>query len=300
MTSEIEEQSALVVASDGAEREAIVRELSAMRSRGKSMLTSVTQASDPYDAIRLFHRSPASLVVFSLEGCQRRDAACLRQMRRVSPGVRVLLVASQGLRRHVPTFLNAGGDSVIFSPFYTDEIRLLSRSLLRSDAADPLTGIPNRAAGNAALAREMSHAGVEGDKRNRPRTTLGFGLLDLDHFKRFNTEYGYAEADRVLRKVARTIRDGFRITDVVFRWGGEEIVVLLTGLPPDEEAARRGACEKLNRVRRAVADLSIRLWDKNRKRCMEHVTLSGGLSLHPFDSSNESAGVGEGALRHGQ
>jgi|GEM_PF-6478907 len=285
MTGESQVQSALVVASNRLERRAIVQALRAVKIRGRRALASITEASEPYDAIGIFHAAPSDLVAFSLQGFERRDSACLRQMRRVSPGVRVLLVATQEQRADVPTWLRAGGDSLIFSPFHADELRLLGRSLLRSDAVDPLTGLPNRPAGDTALAREMSATGSSDERRRRPPTTLGFGLLDLDRFKLVNTRYGYAEADRVLRKVAGAVREGFRISDVVTRWGGEEFVVLLTGLPADAEEARRHACVKLDRVRAAIEALPIVLQDKAGKRHTVHVTLSGGLSLHPHETA---------------
>ena len=284
MTVDSHGQTALVVASDRLERRAIVQALKEVKIRGRRALQSITEASEPYDAIGIFHRDPTNLVVFSLQGFERRDAACLRQMRRVSPGVRTLLVAAQQHRPDVPTFLRAGGDSLISSPFHPDELRLLARSLLRSDAVDPLTGLPNRSAGDTALAREMAYAGASDERRHRLPATLGFGLLDLDRFKKVNTAFGYAEADRVLRKVARAIREGFRVSDVVTRWGGEEFVVLLTGLPADAEEARRRACDKLDRVRIAIAALPIVLKDKAGKRHTLNVTLSGGLALHPHET----------------
>jgi diguanylate cyclase (GGDEF)-like protein len=52
-------------------------------------------------------------------------------------------------------------------------------------------------------------------------------MLDVDHFKSINDQYGHAEGDLVLKRVAHTLHDGLRVGDVVARWGGEEFCLLL-------------------------------------------------------------------------
>ena len=87
---------------------------------------------------------------------------------------------------------------------------------------DPLTGVDNR----RAMERELQMA-VETHKRNQ--TTFGLVMLDLDHFKRVNDQYGHDAGDRVLIAFADLLQKSTRKIDRLFRFGGEEFVLLLPG-----------------------------------------------------------------------
>jgi diguanylate cyclase (GGDEF)-like protein len=91
------------------------------------------------------------------------------------------------------------------------------RNLARYDA---LTGLLNRRSMNSAL--PVRHA--EASRNARPITLM---MCDLDHFKRLNDAHGHAVGDEVLRRTAQRISSAVRDTDLVFRYGGEEISVLL-------------------------------------------------------------------------
>jgi len=238
----------------------------------------VTEARGPFEAVTLFLRRPANLIVVSLEGLARRDRAFLRELRRISPDLRVLLLVPEGRRGDVAKFLEAGADATLAEPFFPAELRLLVRALLRSDAADPLTGLPNRGAYELGLSREMSRAQREG-------RTLGLGLLDVDRFKRVNTNLGYRAADFVLREVARRLREAFRVTDVVARWGGEEFAVLLAGLPKDVEEARARGTDALERARELVRATPVPAMPGTEVS----ITVSGGLALYPQEADERGA-----------
>jgi diguanylate cyclase (GGDEF)-like protein len=90
------------------------------------------------------------------------------------------------------------------------------RSRARVDA---LTNAPNRYALAEALAAEQARI-----RRGGPPAGLCF--LDLDRFKKVNDTHGYAAGDRLLVEVCQRVRNDLRGSDVVFRWGGEEFVVL--------------------------------------------------------------------------
>ena len=192
--------------------------------------------------------------------------------------LRVLLLVPEGRRGDVAKFLEAGADATLAEPFFPAELRLLVRALLRSDAADPLTGLPNRGAYELGLSREMSRAQREG-------RTLGLGLLDVDRFKRVNTNLGYRAADFVLREVARRLREAFRVTDVVARWGGEEFAVLLAGLPKDVEEARARGTDALERARELVRATPVPAMPGTEVS----ITVSGGLALYPQEADERGA-----------
>jgi len=110
----------------------------------------------------------------------------------------------------------------------------------RLATTDALTALLNRRAFIEAVERERARS----DRHAYPLSLL---LLDVDHFKRVNDEYGHIAGDIVLQGVARVLESVARRSDFVARWGGEEFVV---ALPQTGEAGARVAGE---RVRRALA-----------------------------------------------
>lgn len=87
---------------------------------------------------------------------------------------------------------------------------------------DPLTGVGNR----RSMEEELPLAVETSRRQRRP---CGLAILDMDHFKRINDRHGHAEGDRVLVDFVRLIRAATRKVDRLFRYGGEEFVLLLPG-----------------------------------------------------------------------
>jgi diguanylate cyclase (GGDEF)-like protein len=102
--------------------------------------------------------------------------------------------------------------------------------LRRSAVTDPLTGLPNRLAFEAALDRELLRVARTG----QPLTIV---MFDLDHFKSVNDRFGHKAGDRALRAVAAILDRARRGSDLVARLGGEEFVALL--VDTDAEGGRR-------------------------------------------------------------
>lgn len=98
--------------------------------------------------------------------------------------------------------------------------------LRRSGFTDFLTGWYNRRYLQVRLRDELARA----KRQSAPLTCL---MLDIDHFKRVNDQYGHAAGDRALREIAHRIESQVRASDVAARYGGEEFVILL----PDTAAA---------------------------------------------------------------
>jgi diguanylate cyclase (GGDEF)-like protein/PAS domain S-box-containing protein len=105
----------------------------------------------------------------------------------------------------------------------------------RLATTDPLTGVLNRKhffqAGELEVKRSIRYA--------RPLALL---LLDIDFFKKVNDTYGHAVGDKVLKKMAASLCDKLRQSDIVGRYGGEEFVVLL---PETEKSAALNIAERL-------------------------------------------------------
>lgn len=107
---------------------------------------------------------------------------------------------------------------------------LLYRDALESSLRDSLTGVGNRAALELTLQRELKLS-------QRSRRPLSLLIADMDGFKQINDRLGHAAGDQLLQKVAKTIKGSLRDTDQVFRYGGEEFVVVLGNTGNSEAAA---------------------------------------------------------------
>lgn len=107
---------------------------------------------------------------------------------------------------------------------------------------DPLTNLLNRRSVNERATSGLSLA-------HRRRAPYGLALIDVDHFKAVNDEFGHGTGDRVLVAIAQALSSTVRASDEVSRWGGEEFLVLL---PDCDGAAARIACQRLRAAIEAV------------------------------------------------
>jgi len=103
---------------------------------------------------------------------------------------------------------------------------LLYQRAVESAVIDPLTGVKNRVSMDNAVHREIELA-------HRHGTPISFILLDIDHFKSVNDTYGHLFGDQVLKSVAQCASNSIRDTDMIFRFGGEEFLLLLSGTDAD-------------------------------------------------------------------
>jgi diguanylate cyclase (GGDEF)-like protein/PAS domain S-box-containing protein len=124
------------------------------------------------------------------------------------------------------------------------ERKQLEEKLSTQALTDGLTGLWNRRAFDDALAREWKRTVRDGSQ-------ISLLILDLDHFKRFNDQYGHLAGDDCLRAVASAVRGAVRASDCVARYGGEEITIIL---PTTDTAGAVAAAEK---VRSAVETLQL-------------------------------------------
>ena len=124
----------------------------------------------------------------------------------------VPVTGSDGLAEH---WVSVGRD--------VSERKQAEQEITRLAMEDYLTGLPNRRAAEARLQLEWNRA-------RRMRSPFALALLDIDHFKRVNDQFGHEVGDRTLRHVAQVVNTTLRGGDWVARWGGEEFLICFHGL----------------------------------------------------------------------
>jgi len=163
----------------------------------------------------------------------------------------------------------------------------LRDALRMQSTRDPLTGLYNRRFLDECLEREVSGS-------LRTQSTLSLLMLDLDHFKRFNDTFGHQCGDHALRDVAMALNRAVRRSDIVCRFGGEELVVLLPGTSTEQAES---VAEKL---REEVRQLVIR----HNEQALGGLTVSIGIASSPHHARSPSellraADVALYASKHG-
>jgi diguanylate cyclase (GGDEF)-like protein len=169
----------------------------------------------------------------------------------------------------------------LFGFFLRDEGEFqLERSLYEMAAHDALTGLANRHQFTSLLVHHVERA----RRYNRPLSLI---IVDADHFKEINDQYGHDAGDEALIHLSRIIRGSCRASEVVARWGGEEFAVLLT--ESDAEAMEVVA----ERIRLAVEQSPLELLS-GRVRLSVSV---GGTQFRPGEMSEDFFRRADACLR---
>lgn len=151
--------------------------------------------------------------------------------------------------------------------------QLRAEDHLREQALrDSLTGLLNRRAMDESIGKALARARGQG----RPLSLL---LFDVDHFKQFNDHHGHDAGDLVLKSIGQRLMQSLRGNDRAFRYGGEELLVLL----PDSEAAEAERCAE--RLRAAISALSL----IHRGERLPRITASVGVAEFPRDGEDAEA-----------
>lgn len=126
----------------------------------------------------------------------------------------------------------------------------IKRNLIAEAMIDPLTGALNRRAGIRDLSEYMRRY-ISGEMKQ----TIAIVMMDLDDFKLINDTYGHETGDKVLGCFTRTIKDHVRQSDRLYRWGGEEFLLVLEGLGPDNFEGYDTKLQSALKLRQPFEDL---------------------------------------------
>ena len=136
---------------------------------------------------------------------------------------------------------------------------------------DSLTGLLNRGAILRKLSEQMKHA-------KRYRDELSLSLLDIDHFKKVNDQYGHLTGDDVLEQVAILMWQNIRDADIIGRYGGEEFIIIL---PRTDLSSALNVAE---RVRKMIEASKMKDPEGN----MFGITVSQGISIYKLGEDEHS------------
>ncbi len=143
--------------------------------------------------------------------------------------------------------LNVGGDTYISKPVHEDVLSAIAKAMLKVSSIQAELMKANQKLDEVAhydvLTQVMNRRGYEDmferlwKDHHRKKAPLTIMIMDIDHFKKYNDNYGHIQGDQCLRQVAQTLKSALkRPIDILARYGGEEFVVLLPGT--DEEGAQ--------------------------------------------------------------
>jgi diguanylate cyclase (GGDEF)-like protein len=221
---------------------------------------SVVTASDGRQAWAILQQPEAPRLAILDRRMPGLDGAeiCRRVRQQAQePYIYILLLTVYDQEKQIAAGLQSGADDYIVKPYHVDELRarldvgkrilgiqhrlIEARDRLQSQATiDPVTGMWNRSMILEFLRKELSRA-------HRRSDSVGLAVLDLDHFKAINDEYGHQVGDAVMRETGERLRDAVRSYDAIGRYGGDEFLSVHPGCSW-EDTARLG-----ERLRAALA-----------------------------------------------
>ncbi len=248
---------------------------------------SVMMAENGQDAVKTLQSHNFDLVITDISMPVMDGLELLDHLGEHYPKIPVIAFSGFGDLFGVKA-LERGAEDCIFKPFdsrdfklrvakalkysrlkkYQDRLEQKNEELRLLSVTDPLTQLYNRHYMHDALKREFARA-------RRYRSKLSCVLVDIDHFKQINDQYGHMQGDSVLREFSALIKNTCREVDICCRYGGEEFLIILP------ETDRRGAECMADRLRRATESMPVFRVDSAELLTELKISISIGLSFYP-------------------
>ncbi len=208
------------------------------------------------------------------------------EVREENPHGYIMMLTGESTKEAKLAGFGCGADDYVTKPFQLEELvarvragwRIveLQKALIASNKqleelsrTDPLTSLRNRRSFDDEFVTRFGHA----QRYNRP---LSVAMIDIDHFKRTNDEFGHQSGDQVLQRVASVFQRCTRQSDLVARYGGEEFVIVLPETPLFE------ALQVAEKIRSSVAA------ENFGPGMPDRVTISIGLAAMPHSRFTEA------------
>ena len=224
--------------------------------------------------------------------CSGHEIAAIVRQREEYAGIPIVFLSGEADKDKQLSAMELGGDDFLTKPIRASHlvtsvrIRAARFRKLRSYMVrDSMTGLFNHTTTKQFLETEISRAERSGGK-------LALASLDIDHFKGVNDTYGHAVGDRVIKALARLLRQRLRGADIIGRMGGEEFAAIL----PDSGLEQ--AAKVFEQIRKAFSEIVF-----HTQGASFSVTISCGISAFPHcDTANGLSDAADKALyaaKHG-
>ncbi|MBF0380734.1 MAG: diguanylate cyclase [Magnetococcales bacterium] len=221
-----------------------------------------------------------------MPGCSGLELAKVIRQQEAFVSVPIVYLSGETDLKKQLAAMSLGGDDFLTKPIQPEHLVLSvtsrvkrSRILRNFMIRDGLTGLYNHTQTKEFLDMEIARA-------KRDNTQLAFAMVDMDKFKLVNDTYGHPTGDRVIKSLARLLKQRLRKSDIVGRYGGEEFAVIL----PNTNAT---TAEKiLNEIRIAFGKISHKYKD-----ILFNKTFSCGVAVYPgFADGTELNNAADNAL----
>jgi diguanylate cyclase (GGDEF)-like protein len=221
----------------------------------------VRSAGSAEQALALMAEEPAELVVTDISLPGENGLELTKAVRQLHGANVIAMTGHSGLYSYAEA-VGHGASDFLLKPVNFEELLLRVKRVLRerelSSERDRMVEELQHLATTDALTQLKNtrhffeQLTLEAERAARYRRPLSLVLLDIDHFKRFNDQWGHIEGDRVLARLGQVILSGLRTMDSGYRYGGEEFTLLL----PETAAGEAGKVAE--RLRGALAAESFR------------------------------------------
>ncbi len=228
--------------------------------------------TDPLKIMEPLNELQPDLILMDLymPGCSGMELAKVIRQQEAFVSIPIVYLSGETDAKRRIEAMNLGGDDFLTKPITPGHLvpavasRARRARILRSFMErDSLTGLLNHT-------RTKERLDLEVERAKRQQGQLAFAMIDIDKFKAVNDTYGHPTGDRVLKSIARMLKQRLRKTDVVGRYGGEEFAVILS------DTDGMNAKKVMNELRTAFCRI---------KHCHEdtefNVTFSCGVAAFP-------------------
>jgi diguanylate cyclase (GGDEF)-like protein len=265
---------------------------------------SCRAAPDGAEALTQHDHDPADIVLTDWKMPRMNGLELCQALKTRDPPPYVILTTAFNRRIRLLEAIRGGADEFLRKPIDLDEleVRLMAgvrlvraraalaerNEQLRHDSArsflaartDPLTSLANRLLLEEDLVRILANSA-------RYAHRCSVAICDVDYFKQYNDRYGHVAGDVALRQVAATLRDAVRATDTVYRYGGEEFLILFPEQSEDQAALA------MDRIRESVQSLGI---SNSPASAIDVLTISAGVAEVTQSTKDEWIARADSAL----